>query len=272
MRDLAQAGPLRGFGGGGFCPDRWPLYLAYTSEIEMILKGGFNCYGIPVGVISLESFFPKPVGHIKYAASFDFPVLYRTVRGATIDRLVRERDQALLAPFIEAARELEKEGVRAITGSCGFLALHQQQIADAVNVPVFMSSLIQVPLVSRMLARGKKVGVVVANSDALSADHLRGAGIADEPIAVAGMQGQRQFAEVILQGKSHDLDMALFSRELGSVVQSLLDAEPDVGALVLECTDLSHFAPELNQHFDLPVFDLTSLTRMVAAAALRTRP
>lgn len=237
----------------------------------MILKGGFNCYGIPVGVISLESFFPKPVGHIKNAASFDFPVLYRTVRGATIDRLIRERDPALLAPFIEAARELEKEGVRAITGSCGFLALHQQRIADAVNVPVFMSSLIQVPLVSRMLARGKKVGVVVANSDALSVDHLRGAGIADEPIAIAGMQAQAQFAEVILHGRRNDLDMALFSVELGNVVEHLLVTEPEVGALVLECTDLSHFAPELHQRFGLPVFDLTSLTRMVAAAARRSR-
>ena len=237
----------------------------------MILKGGFNCYGIPVGVISLESFFPKPVGHIKNAASFDFPVLYRTVRGATIDRLIRERDPALLAPFIDAARELEKEGVRAITGSCGFLALHQQRIADAVNVPVFMSSLIQVPLVSRMLARGKKVGVVVANSDALSVDHLRGAGIADEPIAIAGMQAQAQFAEVILHGRRNDLDMALFSVELGNVVEHLLVTEPEVGALVLECTDLSHFAPELHQRFGLPVFDLTSLTRMVAAAARRSR-
>lgn len=237
----------------------------------MILKGGFNCYGIPLGVISLESFFPKPDGHIKYAASFDFPVLYKTVKGATIDRLIRERDPALLEPFIEAARELEREGVRAITGSCGFLALHQQQIADAVQVPVFMSSLLQVPLVSRMLGRSKKVGVVVANSDALTPEHLRGAGIADELLAIAGMQDQAQFADVILQGRSNDLDMDLFSRELGNVVERLLADNPQIGALVLECTDLSHFAPELNQRFELPVFDLTSLTRMVAATVQRSR-
>ena len=237
----------------------------------MILHGGFNYYGIPLGVISLESFFPKPAGHIKYAPSFDFPVLYRTVKGATIDRLIRERDPTLLEPFIEAARELEREGVRAITGSCGFLALHQREIADAVRVPVFMSSLIQVPLVAQMLGRGRKVGVVVANRAALSDDHLKGVGISDQNLVIAGMEDQPQFVEVILQGRSNDLDMDVFESELCAVVDRMLTGHPEIGALVLECTDLSHFAPTLFTRFALPVFDLTSLTRMVAATVHRTR-
>lgn len=235
----------------------------------MIIKGGINICGLTMGVISLESYFPKPDGHIKHPASFDFPVFYKTVKGATIDRLIGERDPELLKPFIAAAQELEREGVKAITGSCGFLALHQKEIADAVDIPVFMSSLIQVPLVSRMLKRDQKVGVVVANSDALSVDHLNGVGISDEPIVVAGMQEQKQFAEVILRGERNDLDMDLFEEELCSVVQNMLDQNPDVGAVVLECTDLSHFAPKLQATFGLPIFDLSSLTRMVAATVNR---
>ncbi|BBB25868.1 aspartate/glutamate racemase family protein [Amphritea japonica] len=235
----------------------------------MILKGGNNYYGLTLGVISLESYFPKPDGHIKNPASFDFPILYNTVKGATIDRLIRERDPELLKPFIEAAQELEREGVKAITGSCGFLALYQKEIADAVNVPVFMSSLIQVPLVSRLLKSDQKVGVVVANSDALSDDHLKGVGIADELIMVAGMQHQKQFSEVILCGNTDDLDMDLFEQELSSVIQGMLDESPEVGAIVLECTDLSHFAPILQERFGLPIFDLSSLTRMVAATVNR---
>jgi len=235
----------------------------------MIIKGGINICDVPLGVISLESYFPKPAGHIKHPASFDFPVMYKTVKGATIDRLIRERDPELLKPFIEAAQELEKEGVKAITGSCGFLALHQKELADAVNIPVFMSSLIQVPLVSRMLKSDQKVGVVVANSEALSADHLRGVGIADEPLVVAGMQDQPQFYDVILKGYNNDLDMDKFEQELCTVIQSMLETNPDVGAIVLECTDLSHFAPKLQQKFGLPIFDLSSLTRMVAATVER---
>jgi Asp/Glu/hydantoin racemase len=235
----------------------------------MIINGGINVCGLTMGVISLESYFPKPAGHIKHPASFDFPIIYNTVKGATIDRLIRERDPELLKPFIEAAKELEREGVKAITGSCGFLALHQKEIADAVSVPVFMSSLIQVPLVSRFLKRDQKVGVVVANSDALTEDHLKGVGIADEPIVVAGMQHQKQFAEVILRGDTDALDMDLFEEELCSVVQNMLGENTDVGAIVLECTDLSHFAPKLQDKFGLPVFDLSSLIRMVAAAVDR---
>lgn len=235
----------------------------------MIIKGGVNVCDVPLGVISLESYFPKPAGHIKHPASFDFPILYKTVEGATIDRLIRERDPELLAPFIDAAQALEREGVKAITGSCGFLALHQQALADAVNIPVFMSSLIQVPLVSRMLKSQQKVGVVVANADALTDAHLRGVGISQEPMVVAGMQHQLQFAEVILKGDSVDLDMERFEDELSSVVAAMLADNPEVGAIVLECTDLSHFAPKLQQRFGLPVFDLSSLTRMVAATVER---
>ncbi|OMH26240.1 hypothetical protein [Motiliproteus sp. MSK22-1] len=237
----------------------------------MILQGGINICGVPLGVISLESYFPKPDGHIKYPASFDFPVLYKTVQGATIDRLIRERDPELLKPFIEAAQELEREGVKAVTGSCGFLALHQKALADAVSIPVFMSSLIQVPLVSRMLKSSQKVGVVVANSEALTLDHLTGVGIADEPMVITGMQDQSQFVDVILKGNNNDLDMELFERELSQVVAKMLETNPEVGALVLECTDLSHFAPQLHKQFRVPVFDLTSLTRMVAATVNRTQ-
>ncbi|ANG61309.1 hypothetical protein A8C75_01735 [Marinobacterium aestuarii] len=231
----------------------------------MMLRGGQNYYGIPIGVLSLESRFPKPLGHIKNPAGFNFPLLYKTVQGATIDRLIRQRDPALLQPFIDAARELEREGVRAITGSCGFLALHQQDIAAAVSVPVFLSSLIQVPLVSRMLGPQRRVGVIVANSEALSEDHLRGAGIGAEPVAIAGMQHQPQFRDVILQGNGQDLDMTLFEAELTGVISTLLERHPEIGALVLECTDLSCFSQRLQARFALPVFDLSSLTRMVAS-------
>lgn len=234
-----------------------------------IIKGGLNYYGIPIGVISLESYFPKPLGHIKYPASFDFPVMYKTVKGATIDRLIDMRDPALLQPFIEAAQELEREGVKAITASCGFLALHQREIANAVDIPVFASSLIQIPLVYQMMGRHRKVGVVVANSDALTEAHLSSVGAQGIPIALSGMQHQPQFVDVILKGKHNDFDDEIFCQELFSVIEAMLLENPDVGAIVLECTDLSHFAVKVQQKFQLPVFDLTSLTRMVAATVDR---
>ncbi len=39
----------------------------------------------------------------------------------------------------QLAKEVEKEGVRAITTSCGFNAIFQEALANAVNIPVFTS-------------------------------------------------------------------------------------------------------------------------------------
>jgi hypothetical protein len=98
--------------------------------------------------------------YIKYveSATINFPVCFKVVKGATTKKVVDQADRSLLQPFMAAAQELESEGVKAITGSCGFLVLFQQQIADAVNIPVFLSSLIQVPMVYRMLNQNRKFG------------------------------------------------------------------------------------------------------------------
>src|SRR5690348_4455573 len=105
---------------------------------------------VSIGVLCMDTNFDKIPGHIRNTATFDFPVVQKVIRGATAQRLVVEADERLLEPFITAARELEAEGVAAITGACGFLVLFQKQLADAVNVPLFASSLIQLPMVHRM--------------------------------------------------------------------------------------------------------------------------
>src|SRR5262245_63915526 len=103
----------------------------------MRLHGGTNLGGFSVGILVLDTRFPRVPGDIGNAGTFDFPVLYRRVRGATSDRVVRHVDRDLLPLFIEGAQALEAEGVQAITTSCGFLARFQRDLAAAVKVPVF---------------------------------------------------------------------------------------------------------------------------------------
>ena len=99
----------------------------------MILEGGPNICGVTIGVLCLDSRFPKPPGHIKNPSGLGFPVLYETVRGATVAKLLNDPQPTFIDPFLEAAKRLESEGVRAITGSCGFLALFQRELAEAVS-------------------------------------------------------------------------------------------------------------------------------------------
>lgn len=236
----------------------------------MISKGGLNIYGIPIGVLCLESYFPKGPGHIKNPTTFNFPVTYKIVKGATVKRVVDQADPTLLKPFIEAARELEKEGVRAITGSCGFLVIFQRELADSVNVPVYISSLIQVPMVHCMLRRDQKVGILAAKKNKLTQEHLRAVGADSVPVCIAGMDEQEEFCEVIIDGKRKELDMDRLEKEVLSVVDVLVKENPEMGALVIECTDLPPFAHLIQQKANVPIFDIITLTNMVYEAVVRT--
>jgi Asp/Glu/hydantoin racemase len=235
----------------------------------VILQGGYNTYGIPIGVLGLESYFAKPPGHIKNPSSFPFPILYKSIKGITVKKLLREPSPAQLTLLIAAARELEAEGVRAITGSCGFLALFQRELADAVNVPVFMSSLLQVPLVHRMLHSKQKVGIMTAHKESLTLAHLQAVGADQTPICIVGMDAQPEFMDVIVEGRRNTLDLDKLEAEVLAVAIALVQDHPEVGAIVLECTDMPPFASSIQQATGLPVFDLTTLTNMVGETVNR---
>ncbi|MGH3159981.1 MAG: aspartate/glutamate racemase family protein [Streptosporangiaceae bacterium] len=222
-----------------------------------------------IGVICLDTSFTKIPGHIRNRATFGFPVVYDVVPGATPQRVVTEPDPALLQPFIESAVRLEAAGVSAITSACGFLALFQAELAGAVTIPVYASSLLQVPMVHRMLAAGQQVGILTASASSLSPAHLAGAGAGSVPVCIAGLAEQPEFRAVILEGKRDDLDPGRLGREVVGVAEGLLRAHPDVGALVLECTDLVPFAHEIQARTGLPVFDIVTLTGFVHASLSR---
>jgi len=235
----------------------------------MILKGGINYYGMAIGVLGADSRFPKPPGHIKHAPSFEFPILYRTIPGATIQRILHQPDDGLREQVCEVARELEREGVRAITGSCGFLALFQRVLCDSVNVPVYASSLIQIPLVHHMLPNNKRVGVLTADSSCLTDQHLRAVGADGIPVAIEGMEESQEFRDVILDARRDDMDFDQVRTEVVAAAERLQSANPDLGAIVLECTDMPPYAHAVQRATGLPVFDLTTLTNMVYQAVVR---
>lgn len=234
-----------------------------------ILKGGTNICGATIGVLCLDSKFPKPPGHIKNPSGLDFPVIYETVTGATVPKLLANPGPEFIKPFIKAAQKLEAEGVRAITGSCGFLALYQRELADSVNVPVFASSLIQVPMVANMLGGPSRVGIVTASANSLTDRHFAAVGASNIPKVVTGLDESTEFREVVLEGLRNDLDIAKVEREFLESVTSLINENRDIGALVLECTDLPPYAHRVQEEFALPIFDLTTLATMVHNAVAR---
>lgn len=222
-----------------------------------------------IGVLCLETAFTKIPGHIRNPATFGFPIRYQVVSGATPHRVVSQADPTLLGPFIAASRDLEAAGVAAITTGCGFLVLFQRELAAAVGVPLYTSSLIQLPMVARMLRPGQRVGLLVAKKESLTPAHLAAIGGESVPVCVAGMAGRPEFSEVILGGQRVELDVDRLRDEVVAEASQLAADHPDMGALIIECTDLVPFANVIQEKVGLPVFDIVTLTRMVHQSLTR---
>ncbi|HEY2558673.1 MAG TPA: aspartate/glutamate racemase family protein [Caldimonas sp.] len=222
-----------------------------------------------LGVLMLETRFPRPQGDIGNPRTFAFPVRYRTVEGASPRRVVVERDRTLLAPFVAAAIALERDGCTAITTSCGFLALFQRELAEAVAVPLWTSSLLLIVGIEASLAAGERVGVVTADAASLTAEHLRAVGApVDAP--VEGLAADSRFRATLLDdGDVLDEDEA--RRSTVAAAERLIARRPDVRAIVLECTNMPPYADAVRAATRLPVHDLTTLVRSRLGPAAEER-
>lgn len=219
-----------------------------------IATGGKAIYGAALGILMLEARFPRIPGDMGNARTWPFPVLYKVVRDASPERVVRQRAEGLLPAFLDAAEELVRLGADGITTNCGFLSLFQAEIAARVKVPVATSSLMQIPAVQALLPPGKRVGVLTVDSRSLTADHLKAAGApVDTP--VVGTEGGREFTRVLI-GNEERLDIAVAEQDLLDAGRALVTKHLDVGALVLECTNMAPYAAALREALGLPVYDI----------------
>ena len=233
-------------------------------ERAIIARGGKAIYGAPLGILMLEARFARIPGDMGNAGTWPFPVLYRVVRGASPERVVLRGAAGLLDDFIAAARELVAQGAEAITTNCGFLALFQRELAAAVGVPVATSALLQVPWVQATLPPGQRVGVITVSAGTLTPRHLEAAGVApDTPIV--GTEGGREFFRTLILGEKDDLDVAAAEADILAAGRALVSRHPEVGAIVLECTNMPPYAAALRHALGRPVFDIYSLVTWLRA-------
>lgn len=224
-------------------------------------------YGESIGILILDAAYPCIPGNVGNASTFPFPVRYKRVKEASIERLIKQKDITLLEPFIDAAIELQEEGVKAITGACGFMALFQREVSDALDVPVFLSSLLQIPFIYQI--KKQKIGIITADSKSLTPEHFISVGVNKEiPLLIGGMEDQKEFREAILEEKG-TLDSDLIESEVVGVAKKLITENPDIGALVLECSDLPPYAHAIQKEVNLPIFDFTTMIQYVHTALVR---
>jgi hypothetical protein len=224
------------------------------------------CYGMGIGVIIVDEVYPGFPGDVRNASAYPFPVQYEIAEGLDSQALVADDNSSCRAPIIRAAKKLERMGCRAIAAECGYFAYFQQDVEEQVDVPVFMSALLQVPFMQRVISPDKLVGILTPKAQFLTPTMLRSVGIdPDSNIVIGGADdlGVKEFDRLyhadpqggVVPGASYDKAQD----ELVRASSAFVAAHPKIGALLLTCTGYPPFARAVQRAIDLPLFSWGTL-------------
>lgn len=215
-------------------------------------------YGQAVGILLLDGRAPFVPGDVGNASSYSYPVVYKTVEGLTTMRCLNQ-EPGWEDKVVEAAKALERQGVRGISSDCGFMIQYQDAVCDAVRIPVFLSTLLQLPFIGRTLAPDRPIGVVTADSSNFDEAFMRRTGtLPPNPIVIRGLQDEPEFGTAVMQEKG-TLDSDLIAGEVEAACHDMVRERPDLAAILLECSLLPPYAKRVQDALGLPVFDFISL-------------
>jgi len=224
-------------------------------------------------LLDMEMFTRIP-GDVGNATTFDFPVQFKVMKGVFAQDVVnRNPTEETEKKIVEYTKELEREGVRAIGTTCGFMSFFQPVMAAAVDIPVFSSSLLQVPIVSRLIGKDRVVGIITFNSQKLSKEHLRRAGI-DDSILVSIFGLERLPQERSWYGITEvepEKRLELIEDRVAYAATQLISENPKIGAIVLECTNLPPSSAAVQKATGLPIFDIVTLLNWAFDSVVRKR-
>lgn len=223
--------------------------------------------GFPVGIICIKLDYPKIPGNVVNAQTFPFPVVYE-VLDFEIERLF-EGDPTLEQLVLDAAKKLEGAGVKAIVGACGYFAHFQQSVANEVDVPVYMSSLCQLPMIRMGCGTDGEIGVLCANGENLDEKILSQIGESAEGLIIEDVSKIDSFG-AIRWGKDV-LDNVALASDLADLTAKMRKDNPNMKAVLLECSDLPPYAFDIQQACGLPVYDFITLIEWAARSVTQRR-
>ncbi len=218
-----------------------------------------------IGIISLDTNFPRLLGDIGNPASFRSPTKYIRVRSATVNSVVSSSgvNDQLLAALICAARQLEKSNVNVIGTSCGFLSCVQKNIQTVVSVPFISSSLVLMPILRSLFGLETKIGILTFDASRLSELHLNGE--SRQNIHIHGLEPTGELYQCVANDRSA-MDEISAEKDVMQLARDCVATHPNIELLVLECTNLSPWKNQLRSQFNLPVFDLVDALEWVNSA------
>ena len=240
-------------------------YLGTKEDADRsfsITKGQWVA-GYTVGIMLLDVHYPILPGNVVNAYTYNYPVRHKWVPGANQARM-HSGDDSLLPSLIETAKELEMEGCRAVCGACGYFGHFQRRVADAIDIPVYLSSLVQVPWIRIGLKAKQKIGVLCADGKNLTPALFENCGLSADDFrhCIVSSAGHLPEFSAFMERRGSFNNQAL-RKELVQLAKQLVTENPDVGALLLECSDMPPYSADIQAAVNLPVFDFITMINYV---------
>ncbi len=244
------------------------IYLPRDPGISTIYaRKKTVAYGMGLGIMLLDEVYPGFPGDVRNASAFPYPIQYDVVRDISIKKLVYDEDKTpCRQPILDAAKRLETLGCRAIAAECGYFAYFQKDVAGYVDIPVFMSSLLQVPMIQQCIGPNKTVAIYCAVKNSLTDNHLKAVGIdPNSNIVIGGGMDEYKNSEFISLWNEElrpEVPMANYEKsekDIIAAIKDMISKNPSIGAIMLECTGMQPFGRAIQRAVDLPVYDWGTL-------------
>lgn len=210
-----------------------------------------------VGVIQLNTNFPRPLGDIGNPETFGSQSIVVKLDLATVADAISTEviDGPLLDEMVEVALQLEAKGCDLITTSCGFLGPVQSHVQANVTVPFISTSLLLLPFLKTVYSAPNDIGILTFDSRALRPHHFVGHDIGG--VVVQGLESDTELYRVISTDE-RALNEERAAREVTERVTKLID-EFGVRCVIFECTNLSPYKSQVRSATGIAVFDLVDL-------------
>ncbi|GAB6280399.1 MAG: aspartate/glutamate racemase family protein [Thermovirga sp.] len=227
-------------------------------------------YGEAIGILLIENYVPFIPGDVANATTYGYPVRFQRIEGVT-HRHLFSHDVSVKEKVLNAGRILKKEGVQAITGDCGFLALFQEEIKESLQMPVFLSSLLQLAFIAKIIPEKGKIGIITANAGSLTDSILEAVGVSDRSkLILKGLEGKDNFRKAVFEEAGY-LDSELVEAEVIEAAGELMVDHPETSSILLECSLLPPYSSTVSSVTGLPVFDYISMIDYVHSAVVKKK-
>lgn len=245
-------------------------YVESTTDSIIQMKKGQYISGYSIGILSLdECWYPTLPGNVANLSTYDFPVVLKVVPNCTQERIHRG-DPTLVDDIIRSARQMEAEGAKVICAACGFFGNFQEQVSDAVDIPVFLSSIVQIPWINAGLSKRQDIGILTADGNGLSDSLFESCGIYNtDYLKIKDLGGLPEFSAIVESRGSFNNEIV--RQEVVNAALELVNDNGNIGAILLECSDLPPYAADIQKAVGLPVFDFITMIKW-AQMATSQRP